>query len=40
MEASIYSIYLEKKLHEKWSVYALDDFNIGEMIRHLKIVFI
>lgn len=37
MEASIYSTYLEKKFNEKWSVYALDDFNIEEMIKNNKI---
>lgn len=36
MEASIYSVYLEKKFNEKWSVYALNDFNIGEMVKNNK----
>lgn len=38
MEASIYSVYLEKKFNEKWSVYALNDFNIGEMVKNNKAI--
>ena len=38
MEASIYSVYLEKKFNEKWSVHALNDFNIGEMVKNNKTI--
>ncbi|QMR46706.1 hypothetical protein HV310_19140 [Citrobacter freundii] len=38
MEASIYSVYLEKKFNEKWSVYALNDFNIGKMVKNNKAI--
>ncbi|AEX02392.1 TPA: hypothetical protein ACYRSE_001930 [Klebsiella michiganensis] len=34
IEATIYSIHLEKKFSEKWAVYSLNEFNIKEMMIH------
>ncbi len=38
MEAAIYSVFIERKFNEKWSVYSLNELNIQEMMTHNQAV--